>query len=222
MRMNANELFYTGESMRGMFRPGDRLVFEPVTLSDLQPGDVVVYRKPRPGRPGQNGNNVVHRVIAITSEGVILRGDNNTPADVEWVLPHYIVGRVTHFIRDGTERRMRGGLLGLLAARITYRLHHLPRQVRQRGRNMLRPLLRVPYRLLRRSRIVAFIWRPAIKQVTVQTTAGPLVKYVHRGRTVIEWWPERGLYHAVRPYDLIIFPPDSTTFPSELTRIDDP
>ena len=223
-------MFYTGDSMRGTFRPGDRLIFEPVTLADLHPGDVIVYRPHSPDgerdntdrSEGKTGKQVVHRVIALTSGGAILHGDNNAPDDVELVSGQHIVGRVTHFTRDGKKRRVREGLSGLLRARIAYRLRHLPHHLWRRARALLRPLLQTPYRLLRWSRIIAIIWKPEITQITVQTPAGPLVKYIHRGRTVIEWFPERGRYHAVRPYDLIIFPPDSTTFPSELRHIDDP
>ncbi|MBN1564819.1 MAG: hypothetical protein JXA10_13310 [Anaerolineae bacterium] len=218
--MNPNEMVYTGESMRGTLRPGDRLVFAPVTLADLQPGDVVVYRKL--GRNDQPNSNVVHRVLAITPGGAILRGDNNAPADVEWILPDYIIGRVTHFVRDHQTYTLRGGLAGLLVVRVMRRLRRLPVLIWQRIRAVVRPLIQAPYRLLRQSRVVGLVWKPTITQVTFQTADGPLVKYVHQGRTVVEWWPERNRYRSVRPYDLIIFPPDATVFSPELTRIDDP
>jgi hypothetical protein len=210
--------------MRGIFHPGDRLVIEPVALSDLHPGDVIVFRKHAPENGSSHDKHVVHRVIAILSGGAITRGDNNAPDDVELVLSQYIVGRVTYFIRDGKKRWVRGGVFGSLRARIAYRLRRVPYAVWQRIRALLRPAIQTPYRLLRRSRIVRCVWKPAITQITIQTTAGPLIKYIHRGRTVIEWWPDRRRYRAKRPYDLIIFPPDASTYllDLELKDIDDP
>jgi hypothetical protein len=206
--------------MRGTFRHGERLAITPAPLRDVQPGDVIVYRKPAPHN--KVGTGVVHRVIAITPGGLILRGDDNAPDDVKLVLDQYIVGRVTHAIRDARERRVRGGLSSLLAVRFGYWLRRAPDRFRWRTRTMLHLVSQSLYGLLRRSRMVAIVWKPAITQVKVQTTAGPLVEFSHRGRTVVEWWPERGRYYAECPYDLIIFPPDATLFPSELMYSNDP
>lgn len=193
--------FYHGGSMLGTFRPGDRLIAEEVPVTVICPGDVVIYRgQEELGQP----ERIVHRVVAITPDGLVTKGDNSPYVDVDPVIADTLLGRVTHVERGGRVRRVRGGHWGLLHARA---LH-----VRGGGRRVAWRLLRFvgrgAYRRLREGGLVRRLWRPAVTRICVEGEDGPLVKYVHHGRTVARWQPETGRFRLRRPYDLVISRPE--------------
>lgn len=89
------KVLYAGESMRPHFLVGDTLLVVPYGLQEISPGDVVVFPHP------QTKKQVVHRVVAVTLEGVCTKGDNNSKVD-EWILkPQDILGRVVAIQREG-------------------------------------------------------------------------------------------------------------------------
>ena len=55
-------------------------------------------------------------------------------------------------------------------------------------KRFLRRGLSRPYQWLKHSGIVAKIWRPEIEKIHFETQDGPLVKYVHKGKTVASYW----------------------------------
>lgn len=209
MALQDNIFFYHGRSMATTFRAGDCLVVEPVALADIRVGNVLVYHQ------ADSPEKVVHRVVALVPGGVITRGDNNDRNDIAVVFEEHIIGRVTGFSRDGRTRRVRGGWGGLLRARLSFQCRMLAWFVWRHVRKLVFPLVRRPYRWLRQSGLVHYVWRPPITKIKVEMEGGPLVKYVSRGRTVVMLAPEAGHYWFVRPYDLIIPPPDDLSPASE-------
>ncbi|MFB0535254.1 MAG: signal peptidase I [Anaerolineae bacterium] len=193
--------FYHGRSMGGTFRPGDCLTVEPVSLADVRPGDVVVYRGPN---DQGDTEELVHRVVAAAPGGLVAHGDNNPCADMPLVTADNLLGRVTHVERDGRTRLVRGGRLGLLHARVLHARRHVWRQVR----GLVACLGRGPYRWLRESGLVPRLWQPTVMKVRLATENGPLVKYVCGGRTVARWWPHQNRFECQKPYDLVIPRPD--------------
>ena len=188
--------FYHGDSMRGTFRPGDRLTVLPASFADLRPGDVAVFRG---SNRQSDADLVVHRVMAVGPDGLVTRGDNAPTADNHLLIAENLVGRAACVERDGCTRPVRGGRLGLWRARA---LHA--------RRSMLRLLTRIgrlPYRWLRASGLVQRLWRPTISRICLNTERGPLVKYVCGGRTVACWQPEQGRFDCRKPYDLVINKP---------------
>jgi hypothetical protein len=192
--------FYHGNSMLSIFRPGDYLIIEPASIAAIRPGDVVVFQGlDRAGEP----DDVVHRVIAVTPDGLVTRGDNNPQVDDALVTQDNLLGRVTHVEREGRARPVPGGRRGLLRAR-TLRVWA---RVRRRGWQMVRLVGRWPYRLLRTSGLVRLVWQPTITRIRIEAERGPLVKYLCGMRTVAWWWPETGRFRCRRPYDLVIHRP---------------
>ena len=191
--------FYRGRSMLGTFRPGDRLAVEPVTADEVRPGDVVVFRGPN-HRAGED--ELVHRIVAGTSEGWVARGDCNPCTDATLVTADNLLGRVTHVDRDGRVMPVTGGRLGLFRARFLHARPVVWRRVKRIGR--------LPYHWLRASDLVARWWRPSVTRVSLNTERGRLVKYVCGRRTVARWWPERRLFECQKPYDLVIPHPGDT------------
>ncbi len=189
--------FYRGQSMAGVFRPGDYLTLEPVPIAEIRPGDVVIYAgRDQAGEP----EDVVHRVVARAPGGLVTRGDNNPHADHTLVTAENLLGRVTHVTRGGRTWPVRGGRWGLWQARA----FRAGRRVLGLTWRLIVPVGRWPYRALRRSGLVARLWRPAIVRLRLETANGPLVKYIRGGRTVAWWWPDQGRFRCRRPYDLII------------------
>jgi len=66
-----------GHSMLPTLEGGDLVVIQSVPLSDVKVGDIIVYGSPC----SSTGQSVIHRVVNITNEGLITKGDNNQRAD---------------------------------------------------------------------------------------------------------------------------------------------
>jgi signal peptidase I len=180
---------YRGPSMAPTFRPGQILHVCP-QARDIAPGDVIVFH-------GQNGiGHVVHRVISVSPEGFITRGDNNLLTDPDPILPNQVVGRVGKANFGGQARSVVGGQRGLRLARMLRLMLQIKR--------LLRRVFRWPYHRLKHSGIVAMVWRPEIETIYFETQDGPLVKYVHKGRTVASCWLDSNRWWFRRPYDFVI------------------
>ncbi len=66
-----------GTSMLPTLEGGDLVVIQNVPISQVHPGDIIVYGAPC----SIFGESVVHRVIQNTSAGLITKGDNNPTSD---------------------------------------------------------------------------------------------------------------------------------------------
>jgi hypothetical protein len=180
---------YQGTSMHGTFRPGDLLLVTPVAIEAIHPGDVVAFRRQA---PDEDAAQIVHRVQARVGAGLITRGDHSTGPDPSPVRAVELVGRVVAVQRHGRVRRVWGGPAGRLWA------------LGLRFRRGLLRLAQAPYTLLRASGLVQRLWRPRLERVHLTTPEGPLVKTMHRGRTVAQWHPQTGRFWCRKPYDLVI------------------
>jgi signal peptidase I len=66
-----------GHSMLPTLEGGDLVVIQSVPISDVRVGDIIVYGSPC----STGGESVVHRVVNITSVGLMTKGDNNPQTD---------------------------------------------------------------------------------------------------------------------------------------------
>lgn len=66
---------YPTPSMRPTLEVGDLVLVEAVQYSNIHIGDVIVFSPPIPGG-GCESEVIVHRVVNITSQGLITQGDN--------------------------------------------------------------------------------------------------------------------------------------------------
>jgi len=189
--------FYRGDSMRGTFRLGDRLLIEPVLFVDIYPGDVIVYRGTN---EQENVEDVAHRVVAITENGLITRGDNNSRHDFTPVQCDQIIGKVVEMERRRRKQVVVGGAKGLRRAKLQWAILRLDRFVRR--------LFRFPYHLLRNSQIIPKLWRPFITEINLKTERGLLVKYIYKQRTVAIWDVSQHKFNCRKPFDLVIPPPE--------------
>ena len=186
--------FYRGLSMAGIFRPGDLLFFEPVPIARLRRGDIVAYSD---SQPPPEGVDTVHRVVAITSLGLICRGDNNRSPDRKPVTEERLIGRVSRFERGGRVHEVRGGRAGMRQACLTW--------ARRAVLRMMSAPLRPLYRRLRRSGLVPLLWKPDIRRVRFCSPDGDYIKYIRRGRTVAVCRLAGNEIRFRRPYDLVLW-----------------
>lgn len=101
-------LFVRGDSMRPLFRPGDRIVFAPCRAEELRRGDVIIFTP-----PGQR-ERVVHRVVSTGLGGIRTQGDANPCRDTGEVRQEQIVGRAVSAERDGRPIPVADGPAGRL------------------------------------------------------------------------------------------------------------
>ncbi|WP_051973611.1 signal peptidase I [Cryobacterium sp. MLB-32] len=84
-------------SMEPGYPPGTLIIVRPVDPNELRLGDVITYQI-QSGKPGV----ITHRIIAINSSAgdrtFVLKGDNNSKADVEEVLAEQVQGRLWYAV----------------------------------------------------------------------------------------------------------------------------
>jgi signal peptidase I len=183
--------FYSGHSMAGTFLSADWLTFAVIPFTSIQRGDVLVFHN-------EAEKLIVHRVVRQTQEGIVTQGDNSLEPDPEFLTPEHVVSQVIHRERNGKTYNVQNGRLGMLRARVLHgRLHFI---------KALKFFLKRPYRILKKTGIVTKLWRPEIETIHFETQDGPLVKYVHKGRTVASCWTDTNRWWFRRPYDFIIDP----------------
>ncbi len=180
--------------MKGTFKPGDKLIIETIPLIQIKRGDLIIFRVIDQERE----DFVVHRVVDKKPCGLVTRGDNCREQDKELVAEENIYGRVIEYDRQGKIHKAWNGRLGMLRAGA---LHGRLQIIR-----ILKFFLRKPYLMIRESGIVAKLWRPEIEIIHFETPDGPLIKYVHKGKTVAICWTEKNHWWYRQPYDFIIKP----------------
>lgn len=88
-------LYPHGSSMLPLLRQGRDSVSLCRVDSPIRKGDILFYQRP-------DGSFVLHRVWAVTPEGLTLLGDNQTIPEYG-VSPDWVIGRVTRIFRDDKE-----------------------------------------------------------------------------------------------------------------------
>ena len=189
---------YRGASMTPLFKTGDLLFVCPLPPSAVSVGDVVVFFR------CQQAELVVHRVVGVSGAGLVTRGDANSRTDPVPLSVEGFIGRVEALERGRRHRKVLGGRVGMLL--------HRSNQCRRQVSLFIRRLLRPTYRALRSSagvrQLLGKMLSPQLEAVRVETCEGPVVKFIHRGRTVARWWPQRKHLECRKPYDLVIPRPD--------------
>ena len=87
----------TGSSMSPFVRDSDLVTLTPLDRDPVR-GEIVAFRRP-------DSRMIVHRVVAIDSGKLLLRGDAARVAD-GWIDAHGVIGRVSAVERSGTERNL--------------------------------------------------------------------------------------------------------------------
>jgi signal peptidase I len=190
---------YTGPSMNPTLCHPDLLEVEPYTKRVLQRGDVVYFTPPA-GSP-----KTVHRIVRITADGIITRGDNNTADDPFRVKPEDIIGRVVAAQRFGQCRTIAGGPLG--------RWVGFRAGFRRRSNRFFSPCLHEAYR-----KLVAFGLLRALLPVSLRPQvfefkrrySSSILKLIVKGRIVGCYDAKAKQWLIDRPWRLVV---DETKLP---------
>ena len=143
------EAFYKGNSMRGVFVPGERLFLEDAPFYSLRTGDVVAVFDRDPF--------YVHRVVEISPGRAVTMGDNNDRPDAA---PVTLESRFKRVVRaqalNGAVREIPGGEPGM---------------ARFRRRQRIRLVLRCASALLIPFKPLKFLRIPATSETRFRTGA---------------------------------------------------
>lgn len=173
------------------FRTGQLLYIRP-EVQNLKPGDVIIFYEPK------HCKHVVHRVVAVTSEGLTTRGDHNLQCDELPVAYGQVVGRVDTADFGGVLEQVVGGQRGLRTAKM--------RWLRLELRARFRQFFAAPYRVIINSpavrRWAKCLFKLKFDYITLRTSRGTVVKALYRGRVIARWQPSLSRFECRRPYDL--------------------
>ena len=181
----ASTAYYTGSSMRGMFRDGDLLDLRAEPFESLTPGDVVAVFEREPF--------YVHRVVRRTADRAVTMGDNNLTPDKLELTPESVFRLVyRRHTTDGQVVEVARGADGMRLFR---------RQQRKRRffalfpcmLSVFRPLkgLRIPAREASRFRDGSVQWSWHGIPVAVRKNNGRVV-YLKWSRRMVFRVPEEG------------------------------
>jgi hypothetical protein len=186
--------FYHGESMYPTLRDADLLEVEPVPTGEIRIGDVVVFPSPK------SVGLVIHRVSALSADGLTTRGDAGPTPD-PWQTPvERIRGRVMGAWRSGTRRKVKGGRPGCVVAILA--------RERRRIESLLRPAARPLYGFLARTRLLARMVPPRYRprMVTFRSRQGN-VQRLYMGRTLIGWEDPQTHGWRITPWHRLLIDP---------------
>ena len=165
-------VFYKGNSMRGVFVPGEMLVLSETAFETLRTGDVVAMFGRTP--------HVVHRIIEKNADAAVTMGDNNARPDAATLTQDVPLRLVTGVISaDGTIRPVTGGEAGMRQ----FRRQQRKRKLRRLAGLLVHPLkplkfLRIPARRETRFRDGTVQWSFAGIPVAARAPSGHFM-YLH-------------------------------------------
>jgi len=182
---------YHGRSMWPTFQEGDMLIVEQVDPSQLRLGDCIVFR-------GTSGAaNTVHRIVKRCPK-MWARGDARPHRDDEPVAPGSVSGCVRALVRNGGQRGVRGGWLGLLGGRIASYAGLLDPYKNSRGGRLARLLARLCGRVTR-------LWLRRAKTVVISGTSGSTSYLMLGQKSIARWDDDRGTWVVPWPRSLYIW-----------------
>lgn len=164
------------------------LLSEPMILETIQPahyrrGDIVVFG-------GENGDrSTVHRIVRVTTEGYITRGDNCL-VDDRPINRKDILGKVVFAYRGEKRFRVLNGHRGYLL--------HCTLQFRKKRMSPVFRILSYPYNLISRSQLVVRLLPEKYKPRIIQYGNGQAHLFI--GTTLI------GRYHRPAGHWIIFRP----------------
>jgi len=201
-RVIASEKFmmYTGPSMNPTLKAGDRLSVMPYNGQNIRRGDVVVFLSP------ENAQQITHRVISVSREGIRTRGDNNINMDSSVLKPKDILGRVVVAQRRNKLVRIYGGKKGQLYALTIRAIHRIDLAISL--------LLRPVYHKLAESgvfRRLAFIQKK-IRVLSFERPSGTEHQLLIGKHVIGRFLPEKDHWQIRRPFRFFV---DEESLPRE-------
>jgi signal peptidase len=184
--------------MNPTLKAGDGLSVVPYGNRRIQIGDVVVFREP------EGKNNIVHRVVAVESQGVRTKGDNNIIIDPWVLLPDDIIGRVVSAQRKNKSLTIHGGAWGRIFAPLLW----IIKQVKLSVFRILHPA----YHMLAESGIFTKFnsFLPKTRILSFNRHEGIEYQLLMGNRVIGRRLPGKDQWQIARPFRLFV---DETSLP---------
>ena len=197
---------YNGLSMSPTFKPGQHLCVKK-GVEDISIGDVIIFQM-------QNCKGyTVHRVVSASDSEIFTKGDNNSNIDRESVDPKRVIGRVEALVEDGKKIKFNADKFKLLRVQIRWFFFDIKILLKK----PLRPVYRYLKSYLKNSRILKILFSRKIKKIILTSSDGEVVKFLFKGHTVAQWWPEQDRFLCKKPFDLFISKPDVRVYKEKYT-----
>ena len=116
----------------------------------------------------------------------------------------HIIGRVEAIIENGQKIKFETDKLKLLQVRIKWIFLDIKRLLKK----PLKPIYRYLKSILIISKIPQKNFQKKIKKIILKSPDGEVVKFLFKGRTVAQWWPEQDRFFCKKPFDILISRPD--------------
>lgn len=190
--MAPSDMNYTGPSMNPTLKAGDGLSVIPYGNRKIRIGDVIVFRDPT------RNHNVVHRIVAVDSQNIRTRGDNNTNID-PWVLrPDDIIGCVVSAQRKNKSTTIHGGTWGRIFAPAFWTIKKVDLAVSR----ILHP---VYHRLAGSGFFIKFIrFFPKTHCLSFNRPGGTELQLLMGNRVIGRRLPEKDHWQITRPFRLFV------------------
>lgn len=189
---------HAGISMEPTLHAMDVLEIMPYNDRPVLVGDVIFFRPP------ENDQFIVHRIIAVTSESIQTRGDNNCIADPFHLKSEHIVGQVVAAWQGQHRRRIWGGRRGRLVAELWRWL----RPASRRGYALLRRYVKGEQAIRWLRTFARRLWDPRI--LVFQTSTGYSAKLLLGTRVIGHYSRSYQAWRIHQPFRLLI---DRRTLP---------
>ena len=184
----------SGSSMLPTLRQPDLLEIAPYGSDQPGPsiGDVICFFSP------EKKYRVIHRVISISGNGIITRGDNNPTADEGLLSREEIIGKVVFAWRGGMRRTIAGGLWGLLI--------HRTLRARKMMLRLFAPAVRTARPLVKITRDLASCFPALTRQrvVLYATRHRRILRLFIWGKNVGEFDERRKIWTIHFPYTILV------------------
>ena len=106
----ASSFEVSGSSMMPFVRSGDKVCISPVEKNEIRRGDVLAFVL------GEDSHMLIHRVVKISEEGFLCKGDNQIQYLDGWTGYDDVIDEVTELRREGKAVKLcLGSAKGLIA-----------------------------------------------------------------------------------------------------------
>ncbi len=180
--------------MQGTLRMGDTVHVDCDSFESIRTGDIIVYAD-----QAHDDLKTIHRVVSISHEGLITKGDNCPTPDSLPVTEKNLIGKVSTVDRKGKPHQITGGSTGL---RHATRLRTI-----KKCKTFLYPILNPPYFFIGKLIAKCLNWNPQIHQIQIKSASGTITKHIHNNKTIAHRNPRTKEWHCKKPYDLILKKP---------------
>lgn len=200
------ERIFRGHSMKGTFQTGDVLILTPVSFQKILVGDIIVFNSSY----FASCNEVVHRVVRITSDGLFTRGDSARHEDPSPITNNDLIGKVTKKVCGNHILPVSGGLRGQIRGVILSYYWVLIRALIQ--------FAIAPYYALKCSGLARIFCRPRVTFNLIRNPERSFIQLICRNAVVGRIMLDTCTIEIKKPWDLVIREKDLLTTYNVMVR----